>query len=268
MEQHKVANFDMASLVKRAQEQNAKRDAIRRQMAEAKLKQKAIHQSNLNVADSLDAAKTGDYVQREDGVSGIVIDHEEELRKMQERDKTGKALMKLGDSSMLVIDANQYDPKEDGVPDGVDPGVIWLEENPDHPDARKVREIKKGFSNFTYGLNGLVDKNSEEARVVAEALEKLRTGEVVLPTPEEYEMQKQAAEERRKAKLRQIAISKAQQRQSGGQSRQQQTVTRQGQQQTPVRKQVSPKINDEPKMAGLPSNAVIKKGAFEQWLKQ
>lgn len=200
--------------------------------------------NNIQTTTDINSMEHGAYVRTEDGIGGIVVDHEVEIQKMREKDETGNKLMQLIKSDGLVTDANQYvaDYGED-APKDYDPGVEYIKQNPYEPKVQKMKEIKEAYSNFTFGLKGLVDKNSEEGRRVSEALEKLRSGEVVLPTPEEYEQQKKEAEERRKRKQQQNEVTKPVE-------------------DTPKEKEVIDTTfdDDEPQMAEMPENIIIKKG--------
>lgn len=188
---------DMSEIIKAAKLQQEERN---KKTVENR-KKPIVNQQPIPQTVNPSELKHGDYVQTEDGVGGIIIDHEEELRKMQENDATGKALLELVHGDSIVTDANDYIPNYGkGAPKGYNPGVEYITNNPDDPKTKSMKDIKKGFAGLTYGLpgHGLVPADSEEGRRVTEALEKLRTGEIILPTPEEYERQKQEALERRK----------------------------------------------------------------------
>ena len=252
---YEKSDFDMAALVKSAQQKRESRESARQSTPAP---EQESSRSPVSVASNLESAHDGDYVQMEDG-GAIVIDHEEQLAKMREADKTGKALMELVTSPDL-ISANEYIPDYgEDAPDNYDPGVQYINENPYDTNTKKLKDIKKNYSEFTFGVEGLVDANSEEGRLVNEALEKLRTGEVILPTPEEYEEQKKAAEERKRQ--RRERLSGKVQDQTTNNSQNQPT-----QSQVIDTKPTIPKKDDgsELEMAEMPENAIIRKGAVEQ----
>ena len=109
----------------------------------------------------------------------------------------------------------------------------------------------EGFSKLTPGLpgHGLVSADSEEGRLVAEAFHKLETGEIVLPTPEEYEKQKEEAKKKRDQERaeRQAKAKEALKAQTARNDTKEQPVVE----------------REEPQMAEMPENAVIKKGVDE-----
>ena len=194
---HERSSLDMAELLKAAKSQQQERN---KQVVENKAKQNNSG-IKVNIQSDLASASHGDFVMTDDGVAGIVIDHAEEARKMQENDKIGKSLLELIDDNSLIIDANKYEPNYgEDAPEGYNPGEEYIKNNPYEDKTRRMKEIKDGFSNLTYGIEGLVEKGTREAVMVEEAMEKLRTGEIVLPTPEEYEKQKEEAKRRRKEK--------------------------------------------------------------------
>ena len=82
----------------------------------------------------------------------------------------------------------QYVPNYgEDAPEGYDPGDVYaaeLEEK-DPLKAEEFRKLRGFFSEFALGPNGLTD-DPVVAEAIDTAMEKLYTGEVVLPTPEEY----------------------------------------------------------------------------------
>ena len=199
MEQkHERSSFDMSELLKAAKSQQKERN---QKTIEAQTKESSSG-IKFNMATDIASANNGDYIMTNDGIGGIVIDHDEEARKMQENDKTGNSLLALLDESSLIVDANKYEPDYgDDAPDNYDPGEEYIKNNPYERKTKQMKDIKKDFSSLTYGINGLVEKGTQEALMVEEAMEKLRTGEIILPTPEEYEQQKKEAELRRKQRF-------------------------------------------------------------------
>jgi hypothetical protein len=251
MATHKEGNLDMNALLKASREQHSERQnkpvQTRKPPGPAAEPVKVIN-SSADVAN----AQHGEYVQTADGYGAIVVDHEEQIKKMQENDKTGKTLLALVDSSTLISDANDYVPDYgEEAPEGYNPGEQWITENPYDPKARTLVDIKKGFSELTFGINGLVDANSDEGRSVNEAMEKLRSGEIVLPTPEEYEQQKAEAAERRKQRQERLA------------NQNKEEAEKKKEESKPSNVSIEPTI-EEPKMAEMPEHAIMKKGAIEQ----
>ena len=197
--------FNMAEMVKKAQAQNKAREANKQNISRPPQQRRSVVIARESASD-IESAKDGDYFVGEDGVGAIVIDNEERARKMQENDKTGKALLELVHSDALITDANEYRPNYgENAPEGYDPGVEWMRNNPFDKKTKDMADIKRRFSKLTYGFTGLVDANSPEARIMAEAMEKVRTGEVVLPTPEEFEQQKREAEERKRQRRERLS---------------------------------------------------------------
>lgn len=259
MATHEQGNFDMKAIVQASREQREKQRPAQTKTAQATASVEATHE-----ATDIASASHGDYVTAEDGVGAIVIDHEEQLRKMRANDKTGNALMNLVDPNSLISDANAYVPEYgEDAPEGYDPGTTWIEENPYDPKTKTLKDIKKGFSTLTYGLKGLVEESSPEGQMVNEALEKVRTGEVVLPTPEEYEEQKRQAAERKKARRAKLEGKETPESEKKDSEQKESKKT---EQKTLTVKNRSPKKEDESelKMAEMPENATIKKGAVEQ----
>lgn len=238
-EQSRLTDSEMSELIKAAKSQHKEKKSEKsKDILDKKSNSKPITTSPRTpvTATNLSSAEHGSYVKGEDGIGGILIDHEVEINKMREKDVTGKKLMSLLDSSSLVVDVGEYKPDYGpDAPEGYDPGVQYIRENPFDPKVNDMMKIKEGFAQFDIGLHGLVDKNSEEAKRVREALNKLRTGEVVLPTPEEYEAQKKAALERREQK--QVEIEN-----------------------NPQPSNQAMEENNEPTMAKMPENAFMKKG--------
>jgi len=265
METHKGfgEGFDMANMVKKAQAQQKARDANKQNTSRPPQARRALVVTRQTSSD-INTARDGDVYVGEDGVGGIVIDNEERARKMQENDKTGKALIELTNAPALITDANEYKPNYgEDAPEGYDPGVEWIKNNPYDKKSLDMVEIKKNFSKLTYGFNGLVDINSPEAKVMAEAMEKIRTGEVILPTPEEFEQQRREAEERKRQRRERLSGKKQQPVKNRPAKPKTEKVSRK-----PDPKPVEiPKKEEEPagpQMAEMPENTIIRKGVLEQ----
>ena len=234
---------EMSAILEKAKEQQAEKN--KKTLEQHKASKLVVNTSNAN--SDINSAKHGDYIETEDGIGGIVIDHEVEAEKMRSNDKTSKALMALLDTDGLISDANEYIPDYgEDAPEGYDPGVQYITENPYDPKTKEIAKIKEGFAELTYGLHGLVNKNSTEGRKVEEALEKLRSGEIVLPTPEEYEQQKKEAAERKKR------------RQQNNENNQNVTPTN-------ISEPVD-NTDDEYEMSGVPEDVVINKKGVDDLL--
>lgn len=188
---------------------------------EASKEKKASMQHNRRVittttSSNIETASHGEYVETEDGVSGIVIDNDYIIRKVYETDQTRKSLMNIIDESVSLISDVNFKENDYGAdaPEGYNPGVEYILNNPYEPKVQDMKKIKDGFKTLAFGLpnHGLVEAGSEEAKNVAEALELVRSGKVILPTPEEYEQQKkELAEKKRKEKERLLNQGKEQQ---------------------------------------------------------
>lgn len=210
----------------------------------------------------------GDAVELEDGTVGIYIDHQVEMQRLQEVDKTKMKLMNLvkQDSSLITDENQEYVVDEFG--NHTDPGTEWLKRNPYSTKANTMRKIKAGFSQLTYGFKGLVPINSEEGRIVAEALDKVRTGEVILPTPEEYEAQRLAAEHRKRERMQRLQQKANEQPTKKQKSTKTRTKKKQVQKvEHPVDISVTTPPEEpetEIKMAEAPKYAIVQKGVLEQ----
>mgnify|MGYP003571241807 CR=1 FL=1 len=247
---HERGNFDMTEILRKSQEQQKAREAAK-QKASSTNKQSVAVQKSTDIA----SAQHGDYVETADGTGGILIDHEAEIEKMRENDKTGKALMQLVKYDGLISEANAYRPEYgENAPEGYDPGVEWIKQNPWDPKTKELKKIKEGFAGLSYGIEGLVPIDSEEAHRVAEAMEKVRTGEIVLPTPEEYEMQRQAAKERKRQRREKYSHNN-----NKSPKKQETVVNPKERNSIPIEEE-----NPEPQMAEMPENAYITKGVMEQ----
>lgn len=223
----------------------------------------ARHPVTVKVASDVKTAEHGDFVQTGDGSGAILIDHEVEMEKLRSNDQTSKSLIALVESPDLISDVNDYKPDYgDDAPENYDPGVQYINENPYEKKALEMIKIKNGFSQLTYGTHGLVNAGSEEGKKVEEALAKLRSGEVVLPTPEEYEEQKREAARKRKErsdKLKGKTTEPTEPKEDNTKDNTTRTVA-------PRRNQNQGKTPDESdiQMAEMPENYIMKKGAVEQ----
>lgn len=252
-EKTSMDNTEMSKLIEAAKQQSSERS--KKEVEKRKKMVVSTNTSSTTVVSNqtdMKSVEHGEYVKTEDGMGAIVIDHEVELEKRRSNDKTGEALLNLLNPNGLIIDANQYVPDYGkDAPEGYDPGVQFITENPYDPKTKKIKEIKDGFSKLSLGLpgQGLVNSESDEAKIVAEALHKLETGEIVLPTPEEYEKQKEEARKNRDHKRaeRQAKAKEALRQQNARNDIKEEQIVEM----------------EEPQMAEMPENAVIKKGVDE-----
>lgn len=216
----------------------------------------------VKVAIDANTAEHGDFVTTGDGSGAILIDHEVEMAKYQSNDKTSKSLIALVESPDLISDVNDYKPDYgEDAPEGYDPGVQYIKENPYEKKALDMIKIKDGFSKLTYGTHGLVNADSEEGKLVEEALENLRSGKVVLPTPEEYEEQKREAALKRKQRSEKLKGTPVEHKEP-----ETPTTSKNTTQAVTPRRPKPQSIQSEPdiQMADMPENYVMKKGAVEQ----
>lgn len=258
--QHKQGNFDVdvADLIRQSREQ---RLAKQTNASKSSASQKPVNTVRVLQKESdLAAAKHGEYVQTEDGMGALVVDHEEQARKMRENDKTGQALLNLIHSPGLISDANEYIPNYgEDAPENFDPAEAWSNDHgtEDPLKAAKLKDLKQFFSEFAAGPNGLTD-DPVEAEAVATAMEKLYTGEVILPTPEEYRQQKEELAKKkkeRKERLKNRAAKPNQPNQRPVQQRPDKHI------QNPP---PEPEPGSELKMADMPEHVIVKKGVVEQ----
>ena len=251
---YEEANVDVAALIKKSREQRITQQTTTTQKTTSTNNTVKVIQ---NTSD-LESVKGGEYVQTEDGVNAYVIDHEEQVRKLRENDKTGTALLNLVNSTGLISDANAYVPDYgENAPEDYDPGLEWAGDNEHDPKAKKLNELKNYFSEFAVGINGLTD-DPLEAMAVQEAMEKIYGGEVVLPTPEEYKKQKEELA-KKKAERKERLKNKSKQNQQNNQkpARSNPEPIRNNQQQ-------KEEPESELQMAEMPENAIIRKGAVEE----
>lgn len=156
-----------------------------------------------NGSIDLDKYNHGDVVDV-GGIPGIVIDREKKLRDIAENDeelRMMKTLLDPNDPTFSNVDpAFNKPPELQAVMDR------YLNE---HLETKMKRaEVQKAFAGWEIGGNGeLVPANDPRAKLYREAMKKIQTGEVVLPTVEEYEKQEKEAKERYKQMAdRQLAV--------------------------------------------------------------
>lgn len=223
----------------------------------------ARHPVAVKVASDVTTAEHGDFVQTGDGSGAILIDHDVEMEKLRSNDQTSKSLIALVESPDLISDVNDNKPNYgEDAPEGYDPGVQYINENPYEKKALEMIKIKNGFSQLTYGTHGLVSAGSEEGKKVEEALAKLRSGEVILPTPEEYEEQKREAAQKRKERSDKLKGKSTKPTETKEHDAKKDTTR------TVIPRKVQPRSKtpdeSEIQMAEMPENYIMKKGAVEQ----
>lgn len=126
----------------------------------------------------------GDYVEGKNGeAGGIVIDHEEVMRKETEFDGINHIKdylsemdqkIEMARSGQAIVDtnANQDFKTIENVPKS-------------NQDAIEISKVAEAFANMEPTANGLAHKDSKEVQEYKEAMEKLASGETKLPSPEE-----------------------------------------------------------------------------------
>ena len=232
-----MSDINMSELIKVAKAQQMEKDQAKTQKVKNKV-----------VVTNVQSYEHGGYVTTDDGSGAIVIDNDHELRKMQENDVTGKTLLNLIHHNGLIVDANAYVPDYgDNAPENYDPGVEYINNNPYDQKAMDMKKIKQQFASLTYGPEGLVNVNDPKGKLVTEALEKLRSGEIVLPSPEEYKEQKRIAKEKRE-KNNSVTVKR-------NQSSNDRPIELNDTKQKEIEELVMPSV---------PENAVMKKGVLEQ----
>lgn len=214
------------------------------------------------------SAEHGEYIETEDGVGGIVVENDHMLKELLEIDQTRKAIAKLNSNDRELISDLNWSDNDYGedAPEGYDPGSIYIKKNHHDPKVQSMIEIKEGFSKLSLGLpnHGLVPADSDEARLVQEALDKVRSGEIILPTPEEYEEQKAEAERKRKERQERLL--------NGGKKPSKKKPSKEKEEnpapvEEPIFQDTLEQSSDIPEMGDLPENMIIKRGVDEQLAK-
>lgn len=149
---------------------------------------------------NLDQYSHGDVIEV-NGVAGIVIDREKKLRDIAENDEElqlMRTLMDPNDPTFATLDPAFNKPPE--LQEVMD---RYLNE---HPETKMKRaEVQKTFSGWSLGWEPgpdgmgrgcLVSSNDPRAKLYQEAIAKVQSGEVRLPTVEEYTKQEQEARKR------------------------------------------------------------------------
>ena len=146
-------------------------------------------QENLNGNDDIREAKHGDYVPGKNGeVGGIVIDHDEVMRKETEVQGVKDIQNMLNDMDRKIEAAKTGQPivetnssQDYQVLNGVPKS---------NQDAIEIEKVAKAFADMEPTANGLAHKDSQEVANYKNAMDKLASGETRLPTPEEFEQMK------------------------------------------------------------------------------
>ena len=144
-----------------------------------------------------DQFKHGEVVVDEHGIPGIVIEKDKKLREIAENDEELNMMKSLMDESDTLFKSTAI-KNTARKPGEEHPADKFIRDNPDSEAAMKLMEVRKAFSGFGMTAMGVSDKRSPEAKMFEEAMQKLETGEIVLPTISEYEQQLKDREERRK----------------------------------------------------------------------
>lgn len=141
----------------------------------------------------IEDATHGDIVTLEDGESGIVIEKDHEAKKFLENTRN-KKLDTLVDESVPMYEKLSGEADKSAK----DLGMKVVAKDPTSEDALSILNVKRAFEGFEPSMVGLRPANSEEAIAFESAKEALRSGEVVLPTVDQYMEQKRMIEERKK----------------------------------------------------------------------
>lgn len=137
----------------------------------------------------------GDIAQLDDGTTGIVVDLQKQREDLQKEMEIPGA-RQFVDDSVPLYDVMSGEPNTNAQ----DLGLQIIKENPDSMDAMAISDVKNAFANFAPALHGAAPIGSEEVTKFENAKQALRSGEVRLPTPEEYAQQKEHIKEEMKKK--------------------------------------------------------------------
>lgn len=136
----------------------------------------------------------GDTVELDDGETGIVIDSDHEMNKMIEASKNEKLEALVDPTVPMYEKLNLGDTGETPI----DEGELILQTQPKSDHAQSIAKVKADFAGYAPSIHGLAPIGSKENLQYEAALEALRSGQVVLPTVEQYEQQKKELEMKRK----------------------------------------------------------------------
>ena len=176
------------------------------QSSEQKPKKMVVAQEKPE-GSKFDHLKHGEVFVDDKGIPGIVIERDKKMREIAENDEELNMMKSLMDESdtlfkSTAIKGTVRKPGEES------PADKFIRENPDSEAAMKLMEVRKAFSGFGMTAMGVSDKRSPEAKLYEEAMKKLESGEVVLPTISQYEQQLKDRELRRQAQTPTQTIQK------------------------------------------------------------
>lgn len=151
-------------------------------------------------ASKFDNYKHGEVVVDDKGIPGIVFDKNHKLEEMSKNDTELNYMRDLLDESdstfsKFSIESTNRKPGDES------PADKYIRENPTDEKALKLKEVRDAFRGFSMTDTGLSTHDDPRAKRYEEAMRKLRTGEVVLPTVTEYDQQLKEAKERREKGL-------------------------------------------------------------------
>lgn len=144
---------------------------------------------------SMDEYKHGDFYVEDGQPVGIVIEKNHRLEQIAKSDGTLNAVKDLGDESDALFDKMDGDCHRSDLTN--DPALDFIKKNPDSEAALKLIDVKREFQDYGMTMDGVAPKDDPRAKLYEEALAKVRSGEVVLPTVSEYDKQLKERERRR-----------------------------------------------------------------------
>lgn len=139
--------------------------------------------------------KHGDIYLEEGKVAGIVIEKEHRLEQIAKGDGTLNAVRDLGDEGDILFEKMDGDCHKSDL--SQDPALEFIKQHPDSEAAMKLVDVKRAFQDFGMTADGVASNDDPRAKLYQEALEKVRTGEIVLPSVSEYDQQLRDREKRR-----------------------------------------------------------------------
>lgn len=150
--------------------------------------------TNKSGSINLDNYEHGDIVEI-NGIPGIVVDREKPLKDIAKNDDELNKIKTLLDPSDPTF--SKVDPGVKKSKEFYEVMDKYLEE---HIETKMKREeVQKAFAGWEIAGEGmLVPSSDPRAKRYAEAMEKIRSGQIVLPTVEEYERQEAEAKKRQR----------------------------------------------------------------------
>lgn len=170
-------------------------DIARKASEDAKKPKSTVKATTVAATTSMDNYKHGDFYVAEGEPVGIVIDKTHRLEEIAKSDGTLNAVRDLGDQNDALFDKMDGDCHRSNLDH--DPALEFIKSNPDSEAALKLIDVKKEFADYGMTMDGLAPKDDPRTKLYEEALAKVRSGEVVLPTVAEYDMQLKEREKRR-----------------------------------------------------------------------